>query len=106
MKIEVGKFYKTRDGRKARIYATDGISDTLHGAILHEGGWVSYAWHESGLHYLNTREGTDLVSEWREPVKLEFEAKAFVNDEEDRTCIAVPSSCGNKTFKITLEEIV
>lgn len=37
MRIEIGKFYKTRKGQKVRIYALDGYMDNaIHGAIYEE----------------------------------------------------------------------
>jgi hypothetical protein len=69
MKIEVGKFYKTRDGRKARIYAVDGRDYTkIHGAVFEDGGWASLTWFENGIFYIDGKEYVlDLVSEWEEP---------------------------------------
>lgn len=67
MKIEVGKFYKTRDGNKVRIYAMDGAGAfPIHGAVLSAGVWVFCSWSANGLH--TNEEGDsmprDLVSEW------------------------------------------
>ena len=48
--IEVGKTYKTRNGREVRIYALDGIGlQAIHGAIF-EGtiGWYPYSWDSDG----------------------------------------------------------
>ena len=50
--IDINKKYRTRDGRKARIYATDGEQGKLvHGAVKHkEHGWQSMLWFADG-HY-------------------------------------------------------
>lgn len=52
MKIEMGKQYKTRDGREVRIYATDcgtGVQQ-VHGAVKREnGGWYPASWSISGV---------------------------------------------------------
>lgn len=49
MKIELGKQYKTRDGREVRIYATDGTDDfPVHGAVLTAAGWKSAFWAKNG----------------------------------------------------------
>lgn len=71
MKIEVGKFYKTRDGRKVRIYAMDaGGNYPVHGAILDsDGTWFMENWYGEGL-FLKSHEEechNDIVSEWDEP---------------------------------------
>lgn len=48
---EPGKEYRTRDGKRARVYATDGGAKwSIHGAILADGEWRSKVWDESG-HY-------------------------------------------------------
>ncbi len=40
---------KTRDGREARIYATDGEGDfPIHGATLNSGGWCADCWMIDG----------------------------------------------------------
>lgn len=39
MKIETGKYYRTRDGHKVLIYATDGRDEWVHGAVLLDDGW-------------------------------------------------------------------
>lgn len=69
LKIEVGKFYKTRDGSKVRIYATDGSSrHPIHGAIQYEDGWHQRGWSLSGK-FLNFpgENQEDLIAEWSEP---------------------------------------
>lgn len=70
MRIEIGRFYKTRDGKKVRIYALDGyMDDAIHGAIYEDlevpilrlQGWnfeghvVSQELHEDNI-----------VDEWKE----------------------------------------
>jgi hypothetical protein len=68
MKIEAGKEYRTRDGRKARVYATDGISPyVVHGAIQTPQGWSLQSWITNGAKRSDGLAGTymsDLVSEW------------------------------------------
>jgi hypothetical protein len=48
--IELGKQYKTRDGREVRIYAVDGAEMfPVHGAIkLDDAGWELVAWRSDG----------------------------------------------------------
>lgn len=73
MKIEVGKLYRTRSGRKVRIYATDGGGETpIHGAIYYPelNQWNANLWGQSG----SDSEGItnfDIVSEWGK--KLNFD---------------------------------
>lgn len=48
--IELGKKYKTRDGRKVRIYAVDcGGHRPVHGAIRENNEWVAYTWLHDGV---------------------------------------------------------
>jgi hypothetical protein len=46
--FEVGKEYKTRDGSRARIYATDGAQGLMHGAVFTLDGWSPRVWHTDG----------------------------------------------------------
>jgi len=69
MKIESGKYYKTRDGRKARIYATDGDGDyPICGAILDDNGWQPAIWDSKGRGYAKVmlQSAIDIISEWRD----------------------------------------
>lgn len=65
MKIEMGKTYKTRDGREVRIYAVDGGGlYPVHGAVLHDGEWNPESWSVDGRwDRLNQRDGNsnDLI---------------------------------------------
>lgn len=73
MKIEVGKFYKTRDGRKARIYAVDGRvhDERIHGAIW-DNGFGLCGWAEDGSFYGDhSVSENDLVPEWEDPPEPE-----------------------------------
>lgn len=68
MKIEVGKFYRAKNGDKARIYATDGGRNSqIHGAVLEsDGRWVIVWWSKDGKCMHNT--WFDLIAEWKEPL--------------------------------------
>ena len=79
-KIEVGKFYKTRCGMKARIYAIDGgaVKNNIHGATFDSeyASWDQCSWGPNGRHLLSGKHELDLVSEWEDP-KLRL--KAYIN---------------------------
>lgn len=63
---EVGKEYKTRDGRRFRVYATDGKGAfSVHGAILDDGDWVAQSRTADG-HYLSN--GKPFQSDLMPPV--------------------------------------
>jgi len=67
-KIEVGKSYKTRDGRKVRIYTLDGLgAHAIHGAIFYVfGGWNPYSWSKDGSHIVGEDSDCDVVLPWNE----------------------------------------
>ena len=66
--IELGKFYKTRDGMKVRIYDVDGSPDyPIHGAILWDAGWGVEQWTKEGFYFWPEGEcQADIISEWEE----------------------------------------
>lgn len=74
--IQPGKLYRTRDGHKARVYATDGRGQhSVHGALLQKDGWNDCSWTASGHHYSNTTErGADLISEWIDKPEVNWSA--------------------------------
>lgn len=74
MKIEVGKYYRTRDGRKARIYAVDGREGSnIHGAVLNEIGWITSTWAITGQ-WVSAETGRDLISEWIDKPEVDWSA--------------------------------
>jgi hypothetical protein len=63
LRLEVGKYYRTRDGRKVRIYALDGEGGfPIHGAVLEADGWDSSDWTLSGVSVYTGPE--NIVGEW------------------------------------------
>jgi hypothetical protein len=67
LKIEIGKFYKTRDGRKVRIYHVD--KQYIHGAVYieREETWGVRCWSDSGqITPSGNLNGCDIVEEWKE----------------------------------------
>ena len=91
MNIEVGKFYKTREGEKVRIYATDGHGgDTLHGAVYYDNRWLDQRWDKYGKCWQNIDRSKsdgaselDIVSEWVEP-KKKVKLYAYVVNDSGR----------------------
>jgi hypothetical protein len=65
-----GQEYRTRDGRRARVYATDGGWDyPVHGAIWFSGDdiWEPDSWAVSGHSYLGEGSDKDLMPPAPEP---------------------------------------
>jgi hypothetical protein len=52
MTFKPGETYKTRDGREARVYATDGGGNRkIHGAWMHDDTeWFTAEWYADGKH--------------------------------------------------------
>ncbi len=72
--IELGKQYKTRDGREVRIYAVDGSGSLpVHGAIKNTYGWEPYQWIKDGRSYL--KDGPEDLIE----VKPRIQREVWVN---------------------------
>lgn len=62
LKLEVGKCYKTRDGRKAFVSSYNSSTKYCRGAVI---DFLNLAvWTENGLYLYATESGLDLVSEW------------------------------------------
>lgn len=73
MKIEAVKYYRTRAGYKARIYALDGGgSFPIQGAIqFPDYGWGGSTWSTNGTFLGNGAEAPeDLISEWVDQPRL------------------------------------
>lgn len=76
--IQPGKYYKTRDGRKAIVYAihpNNKNNDVIHGAVLTVSGMESWSWTKLGYVSFAGEEGVqhpyDLVYEWKEKKTIE-----------------------------------
>ena len=53
-KIEMGRVYRTRDGREVRIYAVDGGGEyPVHGARESDEGWIGSVWGRDGNFHMN-----------------------------------------------------
>lgn len=69
MKIEMGKKYKTRDGKKVRIYAVDGVDAyCVHGAFFtnskhSKDGWSARCWRSNGKVYAYDTCNLDLTED-------------------------------------------
>lgn len=77
MKIEAGKFYASRDNRRVRIYATDGMSERpIHGAVLFNNGWIVCSWARKGTFARDESERCpdDIISEWIDRLEMDWSA--------------------------------
>ncbi len=70
LRLEAGKYYKTADGRKVEIVATDvkGLIRPIVASVVNSGFVVFY--NEEGCALLAR---LDIVSEWEEPFVLDFD---------------------------------
>ena len=69
--IDMNKKYKTRDGRKVRIYAVDGGGDyPVHGAIKEEGVWLFESWASDGQYsFCQGITDSDLIEKKPKPFR-------------------------------------
>ena len=71
-KISKDKQYKTRDGREARIYATDGAGEySVHGALKSSEGWIYTTWGSQGHIVDPSRETLEDLIEAKPRMKFE-----------------------------------
>jgi hypothetical protein len=83
MMIELGKQYKTRDGREVRIYAVDGRKDEeVHGAFLRKGEWTPCSWNKRGLWCDGGIDTHDLI-EVKPRIKREVWVNMYHNGVDD-----------------------
>jgi hypothetical protein len=80
MKIEMGKQYRTRDGREVRIYAVDGGSNyPVHAATKGGDGWYVNKWASDGRYNTGVVESpSDLIE-----VKPRIKRECWVNVYRD-----------------------
>jgi hypothetical protein len=69
MKIEKGKYYRTRGGKKVEVLTTERRSKSPI-IIMDENGEIE-ALHQNGM-YLDCKSETilDLIAEWTEPIEI------------------------------------
>lgn len=78
-KIELGKTYRTRDGKEARVYATDHGTDVpIVGAIKIRGEWRVCRWFDTGLVSRLGENNVDLIE-----VKPRIKREVWVNVYRD-----------------------
>ena len=65
LKLEVGKFYKTRDGRKAWIVEGT-MDDTFPFRVAAQKEYAVYTVTEEGKCFSEDMSGSDLVAPWEE----------------------------------------
>ncbi len=96
--FKAGETYQTRDGRDARIYATDGEeSSPIHGAIkLMAGlGWMPFEWKADGRASRMPEKNRDLlppkrqawVAVWLEPGNGHPQTHAFFSKSSAEDCM-------------------
>ena len=98
-KIEVGKSYKTRNGRQVRIYAIDGSTDKpVHGAILSGGEWSCQTWGVQGQFIEGETSILDVIIP-----PLKYEGVDKVQSFGGHSILFVPDEFAGLEVKFTLE---
>lgn len=69
LRIQVGKSYKTRSGKRAEI-TKERSSEWLEGRVIGD-PQPYFTWRKNGRYCTAQECGLDLVSEWEEPLKIE-----------------------------------
>lgn len=130
VKLEVGKFYRTRDGRKARVICTEIQSRQGYEALALLQVPKLPQLKEVRFYYFDGRSTEDsvydLIAEWTEPIKKEFVAWMGIGEvptRDDSICAvdrAFGAVCSTlccerregldywptvKKFKVTMEEM-
>lgn len=99
-KFEPGKEYRTRDGSRARVYATDAQGELpIHGAVFYGGkeGWKTESWTTRGAYIKDgVKHRLDLMPPVREwwlygcDIFDSFEAAEECRREEDSGLEIIP----------------
>ena len=87
MKIEVGKYYKTRSGHKAYVaYEYNSVNHFTHGGVVYgeQGAYdAPTSWHPQGNHIKNsTGNDFDLIEEWKEPKSGVGYSNVWIKDDK------------------------
>lgn len=74
--IEAGKFYKTRQGFKAKVYEV--YNEYAHGAVLVKSQWNAVEWFRDGVIFTRSfpehmETGADIVSAWIDPPVVDWD---------------------------------
>jgi hypothetical protein len=68
MKLEVGKYYKTRSGKKARVIGRREFAGVGEPLVVETGCGNYYSVSEEGKFRRSYHDAWDLIEEWRDPV--------------------------------------
>ena len=84
MKLEVGKYYKTRNGRRVRcvhVFSDRAFNNVL---FINENKCedIIYTNSDGFVLYHNKHNTNDIISEWVEPVEHEVEVLAYRTQEK------------------------
>lgn len=66
LKLEVGKFYKTRDGRKAWVMECTDMKGAFPFRVATQRECSTYVVTKDGRRFFEDTDGTDLVAPWEE----------------------------------------
>jgi hypothetical protein len=66
LKLEVGKFYKTRDGRKAWLMECTDMKGAFPFRVATQRECSTYVITKDGRRYFEDTDGTDLVAPWED----------------------------------------
>ena len=94
--ISKDKQYRTRDGREVRIYATDGTSRPVHGAIKYPKDWRAETWLLDGSWIYDEEHTLDLIE-----VRPRIKRTVWLNVYPDGCQTVLPSKEQADKFRIS-----
>jgi len=104
MKIEKGKFYRTRGGVKAEIYSTDNPKPyPIHGRLFSQKANSVLSWTQEGKYDNSHCEcGVDIIAEWKDAPDIDWSSvpkwfNYWAQDENGAQCFYAnkPEICGD-----------
>jgi hypothetical protein len=95
MKIEAGKYYRTRVGKKAYTAGFSPFSSTSEIHII--SGWVNGSstpttWTSDGRQYRHGESENDLVAEWVDPIQTDVTLQLVNRDGFTGVRVNLPSN--------------
>ncbi|WP_322884149.1 hypothetical protein U8C35_06360 [Sinorhizobium medicae] len=97
--LETGKYYRTRDGKKAYVYgvnpfATVGGEHEVVGVI---DGYGQETWHRDGHWFSQGDKPCDLVAEWVEPKRIKGWVNVYPGVIGDMPSKVIVNNCLHET---------
>ena len=91
--IEMGKQYRTRDGREVRIYSVDGGGHyPVHAATKSGDGWSVSKWASDGRYNTSVAESPSDLIEVKPRIRMERWVNVYPNAKASEWVVSYPYS--------------